>query len=299
MKTARFSLFGLALVGGTIAAVSTLLAQSPEERPDRRTNPDRRVLMLDGRGSQLGIVVEDLDAATAKDGSSGATGGVRIDDIEPDSPAEQAGLREGDLVVEYDGERVRSARQFTRLVQETPEGRTVPMGVLRDGKKQTLNVTPEGQQAAWSVGIDGARLRRDLERGLRDLPDMREFRFDGPAFDFRGAPRMSPRGRLGVQVDELSPQLADYFGAVAGGVLVTSVTESSAAAKAGLKAGDVITSVNGAAVRDYSALAAELQDSDTSEVAIGVLRDRTEMTLKATLDPDRPTRRSGRGRRPA
>ena len=60
-----------------------------------------------------------------------------------DSPAEKAGIKAGDVVVEYDGERVRSARQFTRLVQETPEGRTVAIGLLRDGKKQTVNATPE------------------------------------------------------------------------------------------------------------------------------------------------------------
>ncbi|MCA1585612.1 MAG: PDZ domain-containing protein [Acidobacteria bacterium] len=173
------------------------------------------------------------------------------------------------------------------------------MGVLRDGQKHTLNVTPERPNAAWSVGIDGERLRRDIERGLRDLPDMRELRFDGPAFDFRVAPRMSPRSRLGVQVDELSPQLADYFGATAGGVLVTDVPESSAAAKAGLKAGDVITSVNGAPVRDYGALARELQASKASKVTVGVLRDRKAMTFEATVENDRPSRRPVGERRPA
>jgi S1-C subfamily serine protease len=142
-------------------------------------------------------------------------------------------------------------------------------------------------------------LRRDIERGLRDLPDMRDFRFEGPAFNFRGMPGASPRVRLGLQVDDLSPQLADYFGAGSGGVLVTGVAENSPAGRAGLKAGDVITSVNGAAVRDDEALAREVRDADGPEITIGVLRDRKEMTVKATVDTDGQPRRPVRGRRPA
>ena len=89
---------------------------------------------------------------------------------------------------------------------------------------------------------------REFEPRLRELePRMREFRFDGPFnFDFDMLPRMtSPRGRLGVQLNELSPQLAEYFGAPEGGALVAGVTKDSPAEKAGIKAGDVITSING------------------------------------------------------
>jgi S1-C subfamily serine protease len=282
MKKARIAILGAALTVGVATAVASLVAQSPEPRPD----PRPPLMVLDGRGSQLGVVVEDLDSAELKDVAGGVTGGVRIQDVERESPAEKAGLREGDVVVEYDGEGVRSARQFTRLVQETPDGRTIAMAVVRGGQRQTISIVPEGRSAAWRFDIDGRRLGRDIERSLRDLPRFHEFRFDGPAFDFdMVVPRsFSPRGRLGVQLDELTPQLADYFGAKDGGVLVTSVTEGSAAEKAGLKAGDVITSVNGDRVRDYEALAAELRRIESGEVTIGILRDRKESTVKATLE---------------
>ena len=136
---------------------------------DVRVEPRGRrgdVFMLDGRGAQLGVRVSNVDVKAA-------TGGVRIDEVNQDSPAEKAGLREGDVVVEYDGERVRSARQFTRLVQETPDGRTVKIAVLRNGQKQTVDATPEEGGNAWNFAIDGDQIRREIERGLRDLPGNR------------------------------------------------------------------------------------------------------------------------------
>jgi serine protease Do/serine protease DegQ len=102
----------------------------------------------------------------------------------------------------------------------------------------------------------------------------------------------SPRGRLGVQLGELTPQLAEYFGAKDGGVLVSSINQGSPAEKAGLKAGDVITSVNGDRVRDSDDLIDELRDAEGREVTIGILRDKKESTVTATLDQaPRPARR--------
>jgi serine protease Do len=242
-------------------------------------------------------MVRDLDGDAAK------SGGVEIEEVTPDSPAAKAGLKSGDIVTEYDGERVRSARQFTRLVQETPEGRSVKMAVLRNGQKQTLDATPEAREFSWTRSIDGDRIIREAERGMRE--GLRGFRMDAPAFNFRfddGFPgAMKPRGRLGVSVEGLSSQLADYFGAKEGGALVSSVTADSPAAKAGIKAGDVITTINGSRVRDADDLVRELSDAKASEVSIGLLRDKKETTVKATIESgrtDRP-RAPRRGVQPA
>ena len=100
-----------------------------------------------------------------------------------------------------------------------------------------------------------------------------------------------PSGRLGVTVQELTPQLASYFGAK-DGVLVTAITDGSAAAKAGLKAGDVITAVNDRAVTNSNELVTVLREArDGTEVAIAIVRDRKPMTLKATLGTPAPSRR--------
>jgi serine protease Do len=285
MKNIKFGVFFLGLALAVGGAVSLLSAQDRVE-PQR----ERGGLMTLARGAQLGVMVSDVDPkATAA--------GVRIDDVTPASPAAKAGLREGDIVVEYDGERVRSARQFTRLVQETPDGRTVTIAVMRNGQRQTVDATPEAGRMQWSFGIDGDRLRNEIERGLRDFhvePPAFDFRYDdrgGRRFEYRFPdgvlPLLGSRPRLGVSVQSLTPELEQYFGAKNGGVLVSSVAPDSPASKAGMKAGDVITSINGHAVRDSGGLLREL-NSLSGEVTIGVVRDRKETTLKATIERPAP-----------
>ena len=290
MKT-KFVVFGLVLAGAVTMAVSSVVAQAPQDEPGLRSRP--RVWMLDGRGAQIGVTVED------------ATDGVRVADVDQDGPASKAGLRSGDVVVEVDGERVRSARQFSRLIQESPQGRSVRLGVMRDGNRQTVEVTPESRTANFGVDTDRIgdlveRSMRDIEPRLRELeprlrelePRLREFRFDGPFdfdFDWDSLPRItSPRARLGVQLNELTPELAEYFGAKDGGVLVSRVTPDSPAAKAGVRAGDVITSVNGDRVRRTDDLVDELRDRN-GEITLGIVRDKQESSVKATIE-ERPAR---------
>ena len=277
----RWSFVGLLAVG-VAAAVSALIAQDPAPLPPPPDRGEQRELMfLDGRGRRLGVMVQDLEATDKR-------GGVRIDSVDRDSPAEKAGLQSGDVVVEYDGERVRSARQFTRLVQETPEGRQVPLAVLRDGKRHTLSATPEARAFSWDMRIDGDRIQRDLERGWQglrefrmELPPMR-FRMDHPLEDLL-AP--SSQRRLGISVDSLGDQLAQYFGAGEGGALVTSVERGSAAEKAGLKAGDVITSIGGQRVRSAEQVVDAIRDVREGDVAIEYLRDKKAGATKATIEP--------------
>lgn len=285
---------GLAAGGGDAQTSGETRRADRERQVERQVYVapgDRRVIQLDGRGSQLGVMVSDVDDAA----------GVRVDTVEEGSAAAKGGVKAGDIVVEFDGERVRSARQLTRLVQETPAGRAVKMTVRRGGDRQTLDVAPEARESfAWN-GRLGPEIEREIERGveqgLRDLPERIEpflnFRFDG------GFPAMGARGRLGVQVEGLSDQLATYFGVPDGGVLVAGVTADSPAAKAGVKAGDVITKVNGEAVKDPRDLVRALGDvKDDGTVALDVVRDRKATSLKATIEPRRSSR-PARGARPA
>ena len=90
-------------------------------------------------------------------------------------------------------------------------------------------------------------------------------------------------GRLGATVQDLTPQLEEFF-AVKGGVLVATVNPDSAGARAGLKAGDVITSVNGTAVSSPDALVRALREpADGAEISLGIVRDKKPQTLKVKL----------------
>jgi S1-C subfamily serine protease len=214
-----------------------------------------------------------------------------------------------DVVVQFDGEQVRSASQFTRLVRETPVGRTVKMSVMRGGARVEVTATTEAQAAqfSWSgegpgaerLKADAERLRSEIERSVRE----RQRSLPEGNYQFRVQPRVAPgpladrfmwygeggpmgmlmsRGRLGVTIQDLTPELAEYFG-VKDGVLVSSVEKDSAAAKAGIKAGDVITSVDGTAIADGSGLVEQLRSKE-GDVSIGLSRDKKAMTLKATLE---------------
>ena len=110
-----------------------------QTRAPRVVTPRAAEVFWSGGGSRLGVSITDV---SADDSKTKGNAGVLIDDVDEDSPAAKAGLKKGDIVVEFDGDRVRGVRQFTRLVSETPAGRTVTAAVMRDGQRVSLNVTP-------------------------------------------------------------------------------------------------------------------------------------------------------------
>jgi serine protease Do len=243
-----------------------------------------------GGGSQIGVSVRDVEASDVTGKKLSGPAGAVIEEVESDTPAAKAGVKAGDVVVGFDGERVRSARQLDRLVEETPAGRTVKLSVMRDGAKVDLDVTPESHASAFAFGPKfrgqfGPEMKQRFD--LDALEGLRNHRFDMPAFDFDwddgNVFTMRMRGRLGIQGDDVSDQLATYFG-VQSGVLVSNVAGDSPAAKAGLKAGDVITAVNGKAVKDMSELRREVTDAgEGKEIALSVTRDKKPLSLKATI----------------
>jgi serine protease Do len=243
---------------------------------DRAAFP--RFEIFEGPGSRIGATARELDAADME--RLKVTGGVLLDSVTPDGPAAKAGMRGQDVVVEFDGERVRSVRQFTRLVRETPSNRSVRAVVLRDGKRTELSVTPADAESV-EASIDADRIRRQVEEMTGRMRSFEGFEL----------PFLWPT-RLGVTVHELTPELAAYFGA-SDGVLVASVTADSPAAKSGIKAGDVITSIDGRDVTSAADLTRALRNrTSDAEVTIGIVRDKKPMSVMATIEPpsDRRTR---------
>jgi serine protease Do len=245
--------------------------------------PFARALDLVGRGAHIGVSVRDVEHADARDPKAG----VVIEDVTPGGPADKAGMKTGDTITEFDGERVRSSLQFTRLVHETPNGRGVTAVLSRGGQRITVTVTPD-----WPAFGDDFGMRMLEVPMVPPAPPAPALSPTMP-FDFFG--RVRHTGRLGITTEDLDTQLAEYFG-VKDGVLVKSVAEGSAAAKAGLKAGDVITSLNGRHVYDTSDLTRALDRVESNgELTLEVTRDRKTQTLTGKLEP-RETRARTRAR---
>jgi len=263
----------------------------------------KAVQVVSGRGSQIGVTIRDVEDADAKASKLAAPTGVIIEEVADESPASKAGLKKGDVVLEFDGERVRGVRHFTRLVQETPAGRRVQTSVMRDGQKLNVTIEPRASGGFSYFGDDDRMsVLRDLADGWRvDIPKPAPAPPAAPkppappafpAFpDFDTFVWRSGNG-LGISVGDLSDQLAQYFG-TKDGVLVTSVTDNSAAAKAGIKAGDVLTSLNGRDVTSPSDLRRRIQElKDGDEFTVGIVRDKKATTLKGTVETVRPRRTS-------
>jgi len=186
-------------------------------------------------------------------------------------------MQAGDIVVDFDGERVRSASHFTRLVQESVPDRQVAAIVIRGTAKQTLQLVPEGTNRFDRLLSNNSR--RQLQGLERQVPRNFNFNFD-PDTLRRSLPALG--GNLGVTVSPLNDQLASYFG-VKQGVLVNAVTSDSPAAQAGLKAGDRIVKLAGKDVRnvyDYTYALGEMKAGQ--EYDVEVMRGNERLKLKLT-----------------
>ena len=285
MKVSNWGALAGALVLAGAIAPATAHGQSRE--------PIARLVDVIGRGGRIGVTVRDVG-----DDDKQVTAGAVITDVDSGSSAEKAGMKTGDAVTEFDGERVRSARQFTRLVQETPEGRSVQAVLSRGGQRVTVNVTPERNTFGGDFGMRLLEARPTPPAPPASPAAPRAPRppaFLSPAMPFE-SPLMRLTGRrLGVTIESLDSQLAEYFG-VKDGVLVKSVADGSPAQKAGIKAGDVMTGINGTRIYDVSDVNRTMDRLDPNgEFTVDVVRDRKTQTLKGKLET-RDTRLQSRTR---
>jgi C-terminal processing protease CtpA/Prc len=273
---------GLLVVAAATVAVGTTAVRA-QDRGVQKLEPRR--VQLDGFGASIGVNARDVTAEEGQRAKLSPPQGAYVTSVEPESPAQKAGIAAGDIIVEFDGERVRSARQLSRLVRESPDDRSVKAAIVRDGNRRTVDVTPAHDRTS----ITFPDLSK-LDAQIRDMTKNFEFRYDGP-----GGRGFGPRGRFGVSLTSVSDQLATYFG-VKSGVLVTSVEMESPAGRAGLKAGDVITMVNTRAVSAVSDVLEEVRRADAGgSVSLTVTRDRKELKLTAMMpERERPVVRTGR-----
>lgn len=254
-------------------------AQSREEEIEKKIE---RVMTVYRGGSFLGVGVAEITAERARVLNLKEERGVEVTKVEKDSPAEKAGIKEQDVVLEYQGQRVEGTEQFVRLVRETPAGRTVKLLVSRGGQPVTVSAVVAARK---SRGPEGFSMR--IEPG--EFPQIRIPDVPNVHMSWR-----SPM--LGVEAESLTPQLAEFFGAKEG-VLVRSVSKDSAAEKAGIKAGDVIVKVDGKDVKSPQEITRTLRSLDSKgAVPVTLVREKRETTVSVAFEERRERERTPRSR---
>ncbi len=246
---------------------------------------DTMVLVGDDSAGWLGVESQEVSAEKAKELKLPAERGVLLERVVPDSPAAKGGLKDNDVITEINGQRVEGAAQFRRMIREIPAGRSAQFTVWRDGHAQAISVTlgkSEERGNSWFKTAPRAfsfQLPKIEIPEVAPMPDMDW----GEGFGvLAGA-----RPRLGIDAEDLSGQFGTYFGAPDGeGVLVREVNSGSPAEKAGVKSGDVITSLNGERVRSLGDLREKLAGKrDEKTVKLGVLRNKSEVSITVELPP--------------
>jgi S1-C subfamily serine protease len=164
------------------------------------------------------------------------------------------------------------------MVREIPAGRSVQLTVWRNGHSQTITTTLGKMQEGRRVRVSKAAPQVFNFR-MPEMPEVAPMP-DIPSIEWEAGNLLSGRPRLGIDAEDISGQLASYFGAPDGeGILIREVNPGSAAEKAGVKAGDVITSLNGERIHGLGELRSKLAGNDGKTVKLGVLRNKSALTL--------------------
>lgn len=279
---------------GAVALTAALLTvpSAPVGASDER----RVEIVRSGGGARLGVGLEDVKSDDVARLGLADERGALVKEVQEGSPAEKAGVQAGDLILRYQGENVLSAAQLARLVRETPPGRKVSLELNRKGAIEKLTATLEERKGRVQVGDNS------FEFEMPELPEIPPVppvppapgrawdREHGRSFFFHDFFGDRP-ARLGIRYQELGDQLAQHFKVEEGAVLVTSVDEDGPAAKAGVKAGDVIVEVDGKPIKDGSAFREQVAQLEPgAEARLTVKREGRSLDLKLTVGGKKPRR---------
>jgi membrane-associated protease RseP (regulator of RpoE activity) len=288
---------GVGLSALVLALGAVVTARAGDEG---KKHVDKKVVIFRSGGSWLGVQIADVDADRAKEIGMKDVRGAEVQSVSPGSPAEAAGVQEGDVITDYQGTRVEGVAQLTRLVHETPAGRTATLKVFRGGSSKELQVTMKGRDDedlpghmhVWSGDGDSDGDGNMHWMGVPAPPAPPGVDLEGLEDRLRGLSALGFSGgrpRLGIGVDSVGKQLGDYFGLKqSGGVLVTSVAKGSQGESAGLKAGDVIVKVDDEQVTDADDLHRAMHDRRDKALTLTIVRDRREQTIKVPQPPEPP-----------
>jgi len=282
--------YSFSLLLALILAAGVVAAQQPAPPPP--SPPDEPMdqtfsFFIDG-GGFLGIYAENVSRENMGRYHMSQVRGVGVTQVVKDSPAEKAGLRKDDVILRIDGENVSSVRKLNRLVSELAPDQSVRVSFSRGGAEQEVTATVTKR---LNQSFAGDLLNGDPKIWKWQGTTPKSFKWEGPVFE-RGdlfdnngnfSFSLGNTRRIGVSTMELTKQLADYFGITSGkGVLVTSVTDDGPAAKAGVRAGDVITAIEGEEVDSPGDLSRVINRKKDGDVTLTIIRNKSQQTIRVT-----------------
>lgn len=277
----------------SVAAGTNVSAQqSPVAPVERRAQT--MVLTAPFERSYLGVKMEEISRENYTKFGLSAVRGVGIGKVVENSPAAQAGLQANDVIVRFEDEEVTSVAKLSRLIAEVAPDHTVKITVLRGGGEREFNVIL-GKRELTAFGNGNFRFETmptmpaipitptmpQMPRGAQvmTLPRFGAATGDGNIFIWRG----DASRQIGVGVVPLTKQLGDFFGVAEGrGLLIESVRENSPAAKAGIKAGDIIVEADGKQTGGMIDLIRALNEKKNGDVSLTIIRDRNRQAVRVT-----------------
>ena len=297
----------IGLLPALILATGIAFAQQPAppaapEPPDEPSDHNFSFFFINGDGF-LGVYAENISRENMGRYRLNQVRGVGVTQIVKDSPAEKAGLRKDDVILRIDGENITSVRKLNRIVSELSPDQSVRIAVSRGGAEQEVTATISKRS---NSSFAGDLLRSGEPRMFKwNGNPPRTFKFEGPVIGPEFSDNLGDftfmlgnSRRIGVSTIQLTQQLADYFGIASGkGVLVTQVIADSPAAKAGIKAGDVITAVDGEAIDSAGDLARMINEKKEGDVSLTVIRNKGQQTIRVTPTEGRTVGQPQAGRR--
>ncbi|HEX4487484.1 MAG TPA: PDZ domain-containing protein [Terriglobales bacterium] len=237
-------------------------------------------------GSYLGVDTRDISADRLGELHLKEESGVEVTLVDQDAPAGRAGIKEHDVILTINGNKVESVEQLRRMIREVAPGRTVTVGISRKGQPMTLKALLADRKHSFAMGPNNFHFEVPAVPAIPAIPAIPavpEMDLDMPV----SVVVVHSSARSGLMVENLTPQLGDFLGVKDGqGVLVRSVEKGSRAERAGFHAGDVIVKVNGEGIHDSGDFGHALRGRTKDAVSVNIIRDKKGQTLTLTL-PER------------
>lgn len=268
---------------------------APEAKKDKEKAARAFAFSFSGDGGYLGVRTEEVNKENFATFGLKEVRGVAVEKVMENSPAAAAGIQDNDVIVRLNGEEVTSTRKLTRLISEIAPDHQVSLTVLRNGKEKDIKATlgkrqgPQFDNGNFAMTVPGFD-KLKLEKELKDLPELKKLKElqkgDGPMVFGDGEGKnfvwkMGERRQIGISVYPLTKQLSANMG-VESGVMINNVREDSPAAKAGLKAGDIIVEAAGKAVKNNLDLMRAISDKKEGDVQLTIIRDKNRQTISVT-----------------